>query len=595
MNMRHSILNATAACIALATLVACDLDQFPQSSLSPENSFKTETELKYYINGITPILSSSVESGIMEKADNGVFPTLPDYLTGKRSPTQSAGSWDWTALRKINIFLKYSSNCPDEETRNKYNAVARCLRAYFYYDKLKTFGGVPWYDKVLEDNDPDLYKPRDSREYVADKILEDLDYAIKFCPSEAKLNECTRWTALAIKSRFCLFEGTFRKYHNIEGYEKFLKECVSASKEIMNSGIYKIDNTGGPTTAYRDLFIQPNTGGVASKTEVILARSYSIALGVRHGTNYNINNISGQQMGLDKALVNSYLMKDGSRFTDRAGYDTLSIVEECIDRDPRLAQTVRTPKFVRVGNTADKIGLMQEAVKVSTTGYMPIKYVQDATHDAQTQNDNDIIAFRYAEVLLNFAEAKAELGELTQNDLNISIKYIRDRVGMPNIVKAEANANPDPFLEDEYPLVTGPDKGVILEIRRERRVELVMEGLRYDDLMRYKAGELMTRQFKGIYVPEVKGVIGYSLKDMNPANWDASTGNFFFYLPGYTPPKSSIALEVGTSVFLTEGTRGNKYVISHGTKTWDESKDYLAPIPQEQITINPAIAQNPNW
>ena len=86
---------------------------------------------------------------------------------------------------------------------------------------------------------------------------------------------------------------------------------------------------------------------------------------------------------------------------------------------------------------------------------MPIKYVQDATHDAQTQNDNDIIAFRYAEVLLNFAEAKAELGELTQNDLNISIKYIRDRVGMPNIVKAEANANPDPFLEDEYPLVTG--------------------------------------------------------------------------------------------------------------------------------------------
>ena len=105
----------------------------------------------------------------------------------------------------------------------------------------------------------------------------------------------------------------------------------------------------------------------------------------------------------------------------------------------------------------------------------------------------------------------------------------------------------------------------------------------------------MTRQFKGIYVPEVDGVIGYSLKDMNPANWDASTGNFFFYLPGNTPPKSNIALEVGTSVFLTGGTRGNKYVVSHGTKTWDETRDYLAPIPQEQITINPALEQNPNW
>ncbi|MGN1233750.1 MAG: RagB/SusD family nutrient uptake outer membrane protein [Candidatus Cryptobacteroides sp.] len=593
--MRHLILKAASFGIALAMLEACDLDQFPQSSLSPENSFKTETELKYYINGIIPILSSSVESGIMEKADNGVFPTLPDYLTGKRSPTQSAGSWDWTALRKINIFLKYSSNCPDEEVRTKYNAIARCLRAYFYYDKLKTFGGVPWYDKVLEDNDPDLYKPRDSREMVAEKILEDIDYAIKYCPSETKLNECTKWTALAIKSRFCLFEGTFRKYHNLDGYEKYLKECVSASKEMMSAGVYKIDNTGGPSVAYRDLFIQPSTGGAASKTEVILARSYSIGLGVRHGTNYYINNISGQQMGLDKALIDSYLMKDGTRFTDREGYDTLSIVEECMDRDPRLAQTIRTPKFVRVGNTSDKVGLMQEAVKVSTTGYMPIKYVQDATHDSQTQNDNDIIAFRYAEVLLNYAEAKAELGELTQNDINISIKYLRDRVGMPNLIKADANAAPDPYLEDEYPLVKGPDKGVILEIRRERRIELVMEGLRYDDLMRYKAGELMTRQFKGIYVPEVKGVIGYSLKDMNPANWDASTGNFFFYLPGNTPPKSNIALEVGTSVFLTEGTRGNKYVVSHGTKTWDESRDYLAPIPQEQITINPAIEQNPNW
>ena len=583
-----------ACCVAVFTLAACDLDQYPQSVQSPENSFKTETELQYYINGITPILSSGVESDIFEKADNGVFPSLPDALTGKRSATQSAGSWSWTNLRKINIFLKYSSNCPDEEVRIKYDAIARCLRAYFYYDKLKTFGGVPWYDTVLESSDEELYKPRDSRDFVAEKILDDLNFAILHAPTAVKLNECTKWTALAIKSRFCLFEGTFRKYHGLENADFWLEECVKASSELMKANVYSIDKTGGPTVAYRDLFAQPETGD-ASTTEVILARSYSIGLGVKHGTNYKINNISGQQMGLDKALINSYLMKDGSSFTSKPGYDKMTIVEECMDRDPRLAQTIRTPKFVRVGATSDKVKLMQDAIKTSTTGYMPIKYVQDETHDAQTQNDNDIIAFRYAEVLLNFAEAKAELGMLSQTDINNSIKHLRDRVGMPNLNKETANKNPDPFLEDQYPAVQGDNKGVILEIRRERRIELVMEGLRYDDLMRWKAGELMTRQFKGIYVPEVSGVIGYSLKDMSDKNWSATEGNFFFYEGDATPPKKDNSLKVGESVFLTEGMSGNKYVSSHGVKTWDEERDYLAPIPKEQILINGNLKQNPKW
>ena len=583
-----------ACCVAVFTLAACDLDQFPQSVQSPENSFKTETELQYYINGITPILSSGVESDIFEKADNGVFPSLPDALTGKRSATQSAGSWSWTNLRKINIFLKYSSNCPDEEVRIKYDAITRCLRAYFYYDKLKTFGGVPWYDTVLESSDEELYKPRDSRDFVAEKILDDLNFAILHAPTAVKLNECTKWTALAIKSRFCLFEGTFRKYHGLENADFWLEECVKASSELMKANVYSIDKTGGPTVAYRDLFAQPETGD-ASTTEVILARSYSIGLGVKHGTNYKINNISGQQMGLDKALINSYLMKDGSSFTSKPGYDKMTIVEECMDRDPRLAQTIRTPKFVRVGATSDKVKLMQDAIKTSTTGYMPIKYVQDETHDAQTQNDNDIIAFRYAEVLLNFAEAKAELGMLSQTDINNSIKHLRDRVGMPNLNKETANKNPDPFLEDQYPAVQGDNKGVILEIRRERRIELVMEGLRYDDLMRWKAGELMTRQFKGIYVPEVSGVIGYSLKDMSDKNWSATEGNFFFYEGDATPPKKDNSLKVGESVFLTEGMSGNKYVSSHGVKTWDEERDYLAPIPKEQILINGNLKQNPKW
>ncbi|MCQ2183962.1 MAG: RagB/SusD family nutrient uptake outer membrane protein [Bacteroidales bacterium] len=596
--MKH-IFNILSAAVVIVWANSCNLDEFPQSQLSPENTFRTETELQYYLNGLYASMSSYVKGGVLEIADNGVLPTLPTYLTGQRSPSRDAGDWDWSDLRKVNIFLKYSVNCKDEAARRKYEAVAKCIRANFYYDKLKTFGGVPWYDKVLESDDLELYKARDSRDKIATHILEDLDEAIKYGPAERKLNEVTKWTALALKSRFCLFEGTFRKYHGLENADFFLGECVKASTELIASDKYRIDRGNGISTAYRDLFAQPETGD-ASMTEVILARSYSTALGVKHDINYRINNISGSQYGLDKAFIDTYLMKDGSRFTDIPGYGKKTIVEECIDRDPRLAQTIRTPNFVRAGESSTKLSNMQSAIKVASTGYMPIKYVQSSAHDAQTQNDNDLIAFRYAEVLLNYAEAKAELGTLTQQDLNISIKLIRDRVGMPNLDMAAANADPDEVLAAMYPLVDGANKGVILEIRRERRVELVMEGLRYDDLMRYKAGALMTARNRGIYVPEVSGVIGYSLTDMSDASWSPASGNFFFFTSGNIPPQENNSMEVGTSVFLMDesgnlGNIGNKVISSHINKVWNEDRDYLAPIPVEQLKINPELKQNPLW
>ena len=156
--------NIFLAALGICIMNACDLDQFPQDSLAPENTFRTETELKYYINGLLPMMTSYVESGIIETADNGIRPELPNYMTGKRSSKVSAGSWSWTNLRKINIFFQYSHNCEDADIRAEYEGMAHCLRAWFYYDKLKTFGGVPWYDSVVPDSGPELYKPRDSRE-----------------------------------------------------------------------------------------------------------------------------------------------------------------------------------------------------------------------------------------------------------------------------------------------------------------------------------------------------------------------------------------------------------------------------------------------
>ena len=532
---------------------ACDLDQLPQDQMTPENSLKNETELKLYINGLLPMLSgaSNVDNGasvaagrMMEKTDDVIWPTLPDYMTGKRSSTQSAGSWDWDNLRKINIFLKYSVNCPDETIREKYNAMAYYLRAQFYYDKLKTFGGVPWYDTVLEDNSPELYKPRDSRETIANKILEDLDKAIKNGVETKSLNEITKWTALALKSRFCLFEGTFRKYHNIEGAEDFLKECVSASEALMTSGKYTIDKGEGTDVAYRDLFAQPVTNN-ASDVEVITAYAYSISLGVKHNTNYSIINASGNQIGLSKAFMDSYLMNDGSRFTDRPGYETMIFGEEFENRDPRMFQTVRCPGYARIGKTHD-VNRLYEAMQISATGYMPIKYIQSGDYDKQTSNENDIILYRYAEVLLNYAEAVFE----------------RD--------------------------------GVILEIRRERRVEMVMENLRYDDLMRWKAGHLFTEQFRGVYFSTVTAP---STKyDLDKPAYTVRNANFYIYIgerPANLTEKNSIGLNVG--IFLSNGNSGNKVLNTDKVKTWNEERDYLAPLPSSALVINPNLKQNPHW
>lgn len=564
-------------------LNACDLNELPQSSVSPENSFKNETELKLYINGLLSTFSGTT----IEKADNGIEASLPSYMIGLRSSTIDPGNWNWEDLRKINIFLEYSKNCKDETIRKKYNAMAYYLRAQFYYEKLKTFGDVPYYDFVLEDNSPELYKPRDAREIVADKILEDINKAITDGVENKSINEITKWTSLALKSRFCLFEGTFRKYRNIDGYEKFLNECVDASQAMMSSAKYSIDITGGKTVAYRDLFVQPTTQN-ANATEVICAVAYSTALGVKHGLNYTLQNTAGGKIGLEKSFVDSYLMADGTRFTAQSNYDKKTFLEEFQNRDPRLSQTVRGPGYTRVGETTADVANLIQAISLCTTGYMPIKYFSSKAYDSQNANENDIIVYRYAEVLLNYVEAKAELGTITQNDIDLSIKPIRNRVGMPNLDMALANANPDPVLATQYPSVTGANKGVILEIRRERRVEMVMEGLRFDDIMRWKAGQLFVPQFKGIYFP---GEGGYDL------NGDGKNDIYLYSgtKPGAAVLAGATAIKLNSAIFLSNGTSGNIVSNTDKVKMWDEDKDYLAPIPNSALVINPNLVQNPHW
>jgi len=312
----------------------------------------------------------------------------------------------------------------------------------------------------------------------------------------------------------------------------------------------------------------------------------------------------GSAPGLNKKVVDSYLLKDGSRFTDQADYDKMQFYEEMQNRDPRLAQTIVTPGYKRIGQTT----VTPVGFAAATTGYQIIKWVSTTASDGYNKSQNDIPLFRLSEVMLNFAEAKAELGTLTQADLDKSVKLIRDRVGMPNIDLATANATPDPYLEAAetgYPNVTGANKGVILEIRRERTIELLAEGLRYDDLMRWKAGKTFEQQFKGMVIPKLDDTKHFVVCDLN-GNGVNDAEDVCIYEGDIDNIKANAEvagirqfLKLGVNLHVANGANGGNIIvhdIANNQRKWNEDRDYLYPIPQDQITIyGGVIKQNPGW
>lgn len=559
------------------------LNKEPLAQMSPESFFSNENELQAFSNNFYKDFPGS--DLYQENYDLCLHMECPAEMRDGRVIPGSGSGWTWTSLRNINTLLEYSVNCEDAAVRSEYDAVARFFRAYFYFEKVKRFGDVPWYDRQLGSADPDLYKPRDSRELVMQKMIEDIDYAIANLPAEKSLYRVTKWTALALKSRFCLFEGTFRKYHEYQetmypeyDWEWYLGQCVSASEEFMNTSGYGIYTADGPDKSYLNLFVSEN----ANSQEIILARDYNKALNVTHNANYYTLNAGYGRPGLSKKIVNSYLMSDGSRFTDIDGYDKMEFYDECQNRDPRLAQSIRTPGYTRIGSS------VQEAPDfvVTVTGYQPIKYVAGTEYDSYNTSAVDLPVFRTAEVYLNYAEAKAELGTLTQADLDNSIKKIRDRVGMPNIDLAMANSEPDEYMEKMYTNVSEENKGVILEIRRERTVELSREGFRYYDIIRWKEGQTFTQQHYGMYF---KGVGEYDLdKD--------GTIDLCLYQGSRPDTKATLSYEIGQDIYLSEGDHGYVDPYRNITLSWNEDRDYFYPIPTDDRSLTGgALTQNPGW
>lgn len=569
-----------AVILSFTTCKEESLDVPPIDKIDSEVFFNTATDLEVYTNQFYDMLPDYSAYLDDTNSDNIVPLVVSDRVKGARITPVARGSegWSWTNLRAINYFLQNYEKCPDEAAKIKYGGIARFFRAYFYFNKVKTFGDVPLYTKVLNAGDPDLYKGRDSRKVVMQKVLEDINYAVANIPKEIQINKITKYTALLLKARICLFEGTFRKYHNLGDYEDFLKEAALASEELIDLNGYKISTTGGVNLAYRDLFARSNQ----DVTESVLVRDYNPTFG-RHGLSYLMTAPTAGIYGIPKEMINSYLMKDGTRFTDQPNYQTKGFYEEMQNRDPRLTQTTPGPDFIPYGETA------REPVNLSitTTGYRLIKALTTKDQWGPTSSYNDIIIFRYAEALLILAEAKAELGTITQVVLDKTVNKLRARVAMPAMNLSDANANPDPFLASLYPNVdAGPNKGVILEIRRERRIEMFNEGLRWDDLMRWKEGKKLEKPMLGIYFPSLGA---FDFNNDGKADVYLHTGD-----ASGAPAGTSSIINVNQKR-LTNTNSGNFNPLFSTPIMFNESKDYFYPIPVEDLNLNSNLVQNPNW
>jgi starch-binding outer membrane protein, SusD/RagB family len=572
------------AILMIGILSSCEssfLDTEPSDKLVPGTFFQSEKDLQLYVNSFYQRMLPDAMSlvTIDAIADYTSKNVSPQYIAGAYGPVNEP-SWNWTNLRNINYFIENANNpLIPEEARNHYIGVARFFRAYFYYDKVKTYGDVPWYSKTMSTSDEDLYKARDSRVVVMDSVLADLNFATENIRDikDNTSSTVTRQVALALKSRICLFEGTFRKYHTQLGLtstaNKFLEEAADAAGKAMESDKYRLV-TGNPTKDYRSLF----TSEAPVNTEVLWAVTYSNSLKRWHNITWQFNSTTyGSRWGLNKQFINTYLMADGTRFTDITGYDTIQFVREMANRDRRLAQTVRSIGYKRTDGSASPPNFT-----VTYTGYQILKFsLDDKRLDVIGESYNSIPLIRYAEILLNYAEAKAELGQFDSSVWLETIASLRSRAGVNSAEPATA----DSYMQTVfYPNVS--DK-YLLEIRRERGIELCYEGLRYDDLLRWKKGDLVEMDWKGIYVP----ALNYPMDLDGNGTPDVS---FVTAVPAVKVPGVIYYIIDGTTSALSETDKGHVIWQVNEPRSFSEKK-YLRPISVSDIVLNPNLSQNPGW
>lgn len=577
------------------------LNRVPQTEVTQESFFNTPQDLETYTNtlyGERQFATDDINSDNISSYSGGG--EVDALVRGSVTPNNVNG-WnkgEWAKLRAINFMLdNVHKTQGDPAAIRHFIGIARFFRAWYYIAKMARYSDVPWYGTALATDNNELYKARDPRALIADSILNDLTYAVaNIKPEEGNRTRVSKWTALALMARFGLFEGTYRKYHaelNLANdHTRFLEKVVTAADELMKSGRFSIHNTGAGGADFRALFASSSLSG---NKEMIMWSDYQQSLGVGNNTHA----VLGWTWSLSKSLADTYLMKDGTPFTSQAGHAQKGFVEMFVNRDPRLAETIAPP-----GLSPNQDGKPYIA-KPNLGGLDQVKFYPRLPSQRQGWDANytGLPIFRYAEVLLNYAEAKAELGTLTQADVDNTVGLLRSRVQMPALSAAAANAQPDAVLADQYPGVTGANKGVLLEIRRERRVETACEGLRYNDLLRWKAGLRLQDAQAGMYVPALGAIdvsgdgkpdiaILASPKDESPIAGlpeDVKKDLSKFYLKDENGKDNNFYLQNGaTGNIMFTRDRDQPRVFA-------EPKYYYRPVPQDQLVLNPALKQIFGW
>ena len=556
----------------MVLFTSCDLlNNDPYDSFTKDNFFTSETNVEMYTNYFYNEFSAYGTGGA---SGDFYFNTLNDNqaVTGLttwsfKNPGASDGTWNacYQEIRRANILLENIDQVPFQREADKqyYIALARLYRGWQHFCLVRKFGDCYWVDKTLTKADENiLYGPRHNRNEVMDKILEDFNFAVanmgdKNASSRTAYNV---HVANAIKSRVCLFEGTYAKYHQNKGENndrsnKYLNEAIKASEALINNGQFAL--TPG-AEGYRANY---NSLDLAGNTEMIMYKKYE--LGILYHATQDYCCGSTQTNGLSKAAFNAYLMKDGGLPTGEdkgvlgtEGYDAgKPVIYHLLEaRDPRLAQQI-DGYLGYVGNGRKRYEGMpgQETVAENTvsTGYGILKFDEPATpgqyRQATNGNSTDGPIFWLAEIILNAAEANAELGN--QSGAEKYVNMLRARAGMPNLKLQNDPAN-NMGVSD-----------LIWEVRRERRVELMFDlNDRYWSLIRWHQLDKLDTQK---YPDQTKGA-------WIDASW----------------PIDLASVKLDANGYIDCQTKDPRVF---------EEKHYLAPIPTGQIALNPAIGQNPYW
>ena len=560
----------------MVLFTSCDLlNPNPIDTFTEDNYFTSESNVAMYTNYFYSEWAGYGNNG---SYGDFYFPNLNDNqaVTGLsgwnfKAVSASDGTWNacYTEIRRANILLKHIDEVDmPAASASYYKALAHLYRGWQHFCLVRKFGDCYWIENELLPADSAIYNgPRQDRNIVMDNVLADLNFAVETM-GQKNADSKTSYNihvANAMKSRVCLFEGTYAKYHQKDAAraEKYLNEAIAASNAIIESGKFALtDGAEGYRANYNSLDLSKNT-------EMIMFKKYVIGV-LPHATqDYCCG--STQTNGLSKAAFNAYLKKDGT-LADKnddhgvlgtEGYDDgKPVIYHLLEaRDPRLAQQI-DGYLAYVGNGRKRYEGMkgQETVaeNTSSTGYGILKFDEPATEGKNRQatngNETDAPIFWLAEILLNHAEACAELGK--DAEAKVSLNKLRKRAGMPDYAPVNDPAN-DAVLINGGTAVND----LVWEVRRERRIELMFDNNdRYWSLIRWKE---LKRLDTNLYPDQTKGA-------WIDASWPIDTKNVKLDANGYIDCQTT-----EPRVF--------------------EEKHYLAPIPSGQISLNPAIGQNPGW